>query len=31
VRPAARMRLQLIDGDQTLAHEYTTTALPQVA
>ena len=31
VRPAARMRLQLIDGDQPLAHEYTTTALPQVA
>ena len=31
VRPAARMRLQLIDGDRTLAHEYTTTALPQVA
>jgi len=31
VRPAARMQLQLIDGDRTLAHEYTTTALPQVA
>lgn len=31
VRPAARMRLQLIDGDRTLAHEYATTALPQVA
>jgi hypothetical protein len=31
VRPAARMRLQLIDSDRTLAHEYTTTALPQVA
>jgi len=31
VRPAARMRLQLIDGNQTLTHEYTTTALPQVA
>jgi hypothetical protein len=31
VRPAARMRLQLIDGDRTLTHEYATTALPQVA
>ena len=31
VRPAARMRLQLIDGDRTLTHEYETTALPQVA
>jgi hypothetical protein len=31
VRPAARMRLQLIDGDHTLTHEYTTTTLPQVA
>lgn len=31
VRPAARMRLHLIDGDQALTHEYTTTALPQVA
>ena len=31
VRPAAGMRLQLIDGDRTLAHEYATTALPQVA
>jgi hypothetical protein len=30
VRPAARMRLQLIDGDRTLAHEYAVTALPQV-
>lgn len=30
VRPAARMRLQLVDGDQLLTHEYTTTALPQV-
>lgn len=31
VRPAARMRLQLIDGDRTLTHEYATTPLPQVA
>jgi hypothetical protein len=31
VRPAPRMRLQLIDGDRTLTHEYATTALPQVA
>ncbi|MCC7459014.1 MAG: DUF2848 family protein [Nitrospira sp.] len=31
VRPAARMRLLLIDGAHTLAHEYETTALPQVA
>jgi hypothetical protein len=31
VRPAACMRLQLIDGDHTLTHEYATTALPQVA
>jgi len=31
VRPAARMRLQLIDGDRALTHEYATTPLPQVA
>lgn len=31
VRPAARMRLMLVDGERTLAHEYTVTALPQVA
>jgi hypothetical protein len=31
VRPAARMRLQLTDGDRTLMHEYASTALPQVA
>lgn len=31
VRPAARMRLQLTDGDRVLTHEYATTALPQVA
>ena len=31
VRPAARMRLQLIDGDRTLTHEYSTAVLPQVA
>jgi hypothetical protein len=31
VRPAARMRLQLTDGDRTLTHEYASTALPQVA
>jgi hypothetical protein len=31
VRPAPRMRLQLIDGDRTLTHEYATTTLPQVA
>jgi len=31
VRPATRMRLRLVDGDLTLAHEYTATALPQVA
>jgi hypothetical protein len=31
VRPAARMRLLLIDGERTLTHEYTTTQLPQVA
>jgi hypothetical protein len=31
VRPAMRMRLQLIDGSQPLMHEYATTALPQVA
>jgi hypothetical protein len=31
VRPAARMRLLLIDGDRTLEHDYATTALPQVA
>jgi hypothetical protein len=30
VRPAARMRLHLIDGDHTLTHEYATIALPQV-
>jgi hypothetical protein len=31
VRPAARMRLHLIDGDHTLTHEYATIALSQVA
>jgi hypothetical protein len=31
VRPTQRMRLQLIDGDRTLTHEYTTHVLPQVA
>jgi hypothetical protein len=31
VRPAPRMRLQLIDGERTLSHEYAVTALPQVA
>jgi hypothetical protein len=31
VRPAARMRLLLVDGDRTLTHEYATAALPQVA
>jgi hypothetical protein len=31
VRPAARMRLLLIDGERTLTHEYATTGLPQVA
>jgi Protein of unknown function (DUF2848) len=31
VRPAPRMRLQLIDGARTLSHEYATTALPSVA
>ena len=31
VRPAARMRLHLIDGSLTLTHEYATTALPQAA
>jgi hypothetical protein len=31
VRPAARMRLLLIDGDRTLTHDYVTTVLPQVA
>jgi len=31
VRPAARMRLHLVDGGRTLTHEYATAALPQVA
>ena len=31
VRPAARMRLQLIDGARALSHEYATTALRVVA
>ncbi len=31
VRPAPRMRLQMIDGARTLSHEYAVTALPQVA
>jgi len=31
VRPAQRMRLQLIDGGRALTHEYETLALPQVA
>jgi hypothetical protein len=31
VRPAARMRLQLIAGANTLMHEYAITVLPQVA
>jgi len=31
VRPAARMRLHLVDGDHMLSHEYATTALPPVA
>ena len=31
VRPAARMRLQLTDGDRKLTHEYATIPLPQVA
>jgi hypothetical protein len=31
VRPASRMRLQLIDGARVLSHEYTATALPTVA
>ncbi len=31
VRPAARMRLHLVDGDRTLTHEYAAMALPQVA
>jgi hypothetical protein len=31
VRPAARMRLLLVDGNRTLTHEYATAALPQVA
>jgi hypothetical protein len=31
VRPAARIRLHLIDGDHKLTHEYATIALPQVA